>query len=182
MKKLLILLTLGALWSGMAQAGSIGTTKIYTGNKGGVVTLQKRVSSMPNGRSWANGLLTVSDVAFAVIRDTDNVENNDQTLGEVDDAVTDEQGVRRARITGRVQFKDEAVPDEGKKLTLNGYFRVFHGVFGAIHLKNIMVSVIDGEPQLSGIVVVGGAEYEINEAPEAVQKFVRRLIVVFRRA
>jgi len=185
-KKLLITILLGFGLVANVMAGSSGTMKILTGDYGGVVSIQKKAYTSPEG-SRLNGLLTVSDVAYTFVRN-DIVDGDftaaaieEQGVVVIDDIRFDEDGVRRTRISGRVGFNGDSVPGSSL-LTFNGYFRVFYGPITGITLQSIVVERVDGELFLSGTVIVGDEEWEINDAPEYIQILVRRIFSFIKSA
>lgn len=184
MKKLLLIIACSIGLAANTHAASVGTMKIFTGDHGGVITVQKRVSNRGEEDSrFSNGLVTLSDVRRALVRTTD--EENDQPAvdeasPEIADEATDTNGVHRIRVSGRARFQGEHTADTGRKLTVNGFFRDLHPQSHTLKLVDIMAQGVDGELVLSGTVIVNGQEYEINSAPEATQRFVRRLIWLIR--
>ena len=194
MKKLLISIACCMGFIFHAQAASVGTAKIFTGNHGGVVTVQKRVSSQPDEESSeSRGLVTLSDVRLNIIRTTDDTRDessliderepaNAEEIPEVADEPIDADRVYRTRISGQVRFHGEHAPDAAKKLTLNGAFRTLPPEHRTLKLNDIVIEVINDEFVLSGIIVINDQEYEINIAPESAQKFVKRLAWLIRRS
>ena len=170
-----------------AQAASVGTMKIFTGNHGGVVTLQKRVHKPQQDAARSNGMITVSDVRFALMRDgeeraTEADRADDAEVVDVVDAERDTDGTLRARISGRAHFVGEAAGEtRSGSISINGGFKVFNDVIHGIRLVDILATREGEAVVLSGGVVIDGVEYRINEAPEKVQRLVRRLLWAYRR-
>lgn len=195
MKKLAIALACGLGLALNVQAGSVGTSKIFTGNHGGVVTVQKRVTAQPDTETVSSrGLVTLSDVRLEIVRDAEeedvvrDASSSDADAASVDDApeVSDEpvdaDRVYRTRVSGHVRFMGEAVREGAKQMTINGAFRTLPPENKTLKLVEITAEVINEELMLTGTVVINDQEYDVNAAPESVQKFVRRVLWLIRSA
>ncbi|MBR9912521.1 MAG: hypothetical protein GYB33_19445 [Gammaproteobacteria bacterium] len=190
MQKLLLAIGLAVGLVTGAQAATVGTMKVYTGNYGGVITVQKNVSGQREAGFRSSGLVTVSDVAVRLVRDVDPADalSNDTTaeeLGsmELDDASRDADGAISYRSSGKVRFRGQHIVDSdsaASRLELNGGFRKLSPLHHSLRLIKVAGEVINGEVVLSGEVVINGEKMDINAAPELVQRFVLRLLWFIR--
>lgn len=184
MKKILFAVICSAGLVLNVQASSVATMKIFTGDHGGVVTVHKQVNHPADeDMRTVKGRVTVSDVRLNIMQMTAAGDDAilDEELPLLDDAVSETKRADHARVSGRVRFMGEQ-DAANRQLTVNGQFKSLVPQRHTLELQEIIAEVVGDELSVSGTIIIDGREFDINAAPDATQKFVRRLIWLIRKS
>lgn len=170
---LAILICFNALFFTQSHAANVDTLKVYTGVRGGVVTVKKQVYTNRNDKRITKGYITTSDILLDISgNDTVEPETTD-----AEEAAVDIDPDSTSLVSGRIRFKGGRFEDEPIVLNLNGAFRSLVPQGNTLILQGISATRTDDGVTLAGAVIINDVEYELEAAPENIQRFVRRLLI-----